>query len=151
MASNKDKLPSKFDIDMTPLHDFMRQMDSFFNHSFKHINSQFNLRPFWVDVRETDSKFIVEAELPGYKRDQIELEIIGNQLRIGVEDHAVIEEKNNEDTYFNKQQSYQKRERFVTLPFEIPKRETKASFRDGLLKVTIPKRHSERKYLDIHE
>ncbi|MFD2046500.1 Hsp20/alpha crystallin family protein [Ornithinibacillus salinisoli] len=149
MASNKDKLPNRFDIDMTPLHDFMRQMDSFFNNSFRHINSQFHLRPFWVDVRETDSKFIVEAELPGYKRDQIELEIIGNQLRIGIEDNAIMEEKNEEDTYYNKKQSFQKRERVVTLPFEIPKRETKASFNDGLLQVTIPKKHSQRKYLDI--
>ncbi|SET67537.1 heat shock protein Hsp20 [Oceanobacillus limi] len=150
MASNRDKLPNRFDVDMTPLHDFMRQMDNFFNHSFKHMNSHFNLRPFWINVRETEKKVIVEAELPGYKRDQIELEIIGNQLRIGVEDNAIIEEKNNENAYLNKQQSFQKRERFVTLPFEIPKRETKATFREGMLKITIPKKQSERKYIDIN-
>jgi len=136
---------NKFDIDFTPLRGFMQQMDSFFNQSFKQMNSHFNLSPFWVQTYETDNDMIVEAELPGYRRDQIHLEIIGNRLRISAEDPGAVKEKNNQD----RRQMYQKRERIVTLPFVIPEKETKASFHNGLLKITIPKMNSKRKWLDI--
>ncbi|QKY68836.1 Hsp20/alpha crystallin family protein [Lentibacillus sp. CBA3610] len=145
MESNKNNRPGKFDIDMSPFRDLMGQMDSFFNESFKHMNSVFNLRPFWVDVNENESEFIVTAELPGYKRDEIELEMIGNRLRIAAEAGSIHNETNNN----NKSQSYQQMERSITLPFPIPKEKTRASFHDGLLKVTIPKKDINREYIDI--
>ncbi|PAV31051.1 hypothetical protein CIL05_03440 [Virgibacillus profundi] len=129
LGANKGKFPDGFDIDMRPLHDFMKKMDSFFNESFKQINSQLHLKSIWVDVQETDSDIIVKAELPGYKRDQIHIEIIGNRLRISVEG----------------------KEKIVTVPFIIPEEETSASFQDGILKITIPKKNSNRKYIDIEE
>jgi len=144
--NSKDNRPSgKFDIDFTPLRDFMHQMDRFFNQSFKQINSHLNLNPIWVETYETDKHVIVEAELPGYRREDIQLEIIGSRLRIAVEGNQIIEEKNNND----KRKYYQQRERIVSLPFVIPEKETKASFHNGILKITVPKKNSKRKYLDI--
>lgn len=123
----------------------MDQMDAFFNQSFKQMNSVFNLRPFRVDMDEYDSEVIVTAELPGYKRDEIELEMIDHQLRIAAQAGSSRKDKNSH----NKNQSFQRVERTIALPFPIPKDETKASFHDGLLKVTIPKNESDRKYLEI--
>ncbi len=136
---------------MTPFRDLMKRMDSVFNDSSKKLNSYFNLKPFWVDVYETESEVIVEAELPGYKRDQIQLEIIGNQLRITVTDSMIHEEKNDKTNYQNKEQSFQKMERIVTLPFTISEKDTTASFNDGILKISIPKRNSSRKFIGIDE
>ncbi|MFD1039638.1 Hsp20/alpha crystallin family protein [Virgibacillus byunsanensis] len=148
MSSKKDNLPEKFDIDMTPLRDFMKQMDSFFNQSFKQINPYFHLKPFWVDVYENDSNVIVTADLPDYKRDQINLEIIENRLRITVDKSTHIKDIQNNSS--NIKDSFQRMERMITVPFPIPKKETKASFKDGRLKVTIPKKDSQT-YIDIEE
>ncbi|WP_099156886.1 Hsp20/alpha crystallin family protein [Virgibacillus ndiopensis] len=151
MGSNRNNFPKGFDLDMTPFRDLMKRMDSVFNDSSKKLNSYFNLKPFWVDVYETESEVIVEAELPGYKRDQIQLEIIGNQLRITVTDSMIHEEKNDKTNYQNKEQSFQKMERIVTLPFTISEKDTTASFNDGILKISIPKRNSSRKFIGIDE
>ncbi|WP_240510092.1 Hsp20/alpha crystallin family protein [Virgibacillus profundi] len=145
MSKNKGKFPDGFDIDMRPLHDFVKKMDSFFNESFKQMNSQFHLKSIWVDVEETDSDIIVKAELPGYKRDQIHIEIIGNRLRISVKG------MDNEKYSNSKRQSFEQKEKVVTVPFIIPEEETSASFQDGILKIFIPKKNSNRKYIDIEE
>lgn len=134
---------------MSPLHDFMKKMDDLFQDSFKHLNSRFKLRSFWLETEETDTEVIVKAELPGYSRDQIELEIVGNMLRISAENSSTLEGNDEENHYYSKQQSFDRRERVVTVPFAIPEDETKASFHNGLLKVVIPKNNADRKYLDI--
>ncbi|WP_241558857.1 Hsp20/alpha crystallin family protein [Oceanobacillus halophilus] len=149
MGLKKGNYPNGFDLDMKPLHDFMRKIDTVFNESFKHLHSQFNLTNFRVDVTETDSEIIVKAELPGYQRNQINLEIIGNQLRISVEESKQVEGKDEQKNYYSKQESFHQMERVITVPFEIPEKETKASFQNGLLKVVIPKMNSQRKFIDI--
>lgn len=149
--SDKDNRQDKFDLDMSPIRDFAREMDSFFNHSFRQMNSIFNLRPFWVDVEETDSDVIVKAELAGHTRDQIVIETHGNHLRIAIEDTDDIEVKDENQKQYRRSQSYRKMERSITLPFEIPEEETKASFENGLLKLTIPKQNSKRKFIDIDD
>jgi len=144
--SNK-KSTNKFEVDLSPFKDFMQHMDRFFNQSFKQINSHLNWNPLKVDMYETDNDVIIKTELPGYRPEDIQLEIISNRLRITVEDDQTIEN----DVNHSKQRHHQKRERIVTLPFIIPENETKASFNHGLLKITVPKKNSKRKYLDIHD
>ena len=151
MSKNSGKFPDGFDIDMRPLHDFMKKMDSFFNESFKQINSHFHLKSIWADVEETDSDIIVKAELPGYKRDQIHIEIIGNRLRISAEERISMETEDDQNHSYSKSQSFERKEKVVTLPFVIPEKETNASFKDGLLKITIPKKNSDRRFIDIEE
>src|SRR5690625_5283562 len=123
MSSEKNHLPRKFDIDFSSLRDMARQMDSFFNQSFRQMNPIFEFQPFLVDIQETNTDFIVTAELPGYKRDQIQIEILGNRLRIAVEDSRKVEELNEEKKHIHHRHSFQRKERFVTLPFEIPEEE----------------------------
>ncbi|SFA85118.1 Molecular chaperone IbpA, HSP20 family [Lentibacillus halodurans] len=153
MNAKKDNnnQPGRFDIDMSPFRDLMGHMDTFFNESFKQMNSFFKMRPFWVDVDERESEVIVTAELPGYKRDQIQLEIVGHQLRITAQGTSTHEAKNISTNDSHTRQSFQKSERTIALPFPILKRETKASFHDGLLKIVIPKKESEREYIDIND
>lgn len=151
MVSDQNNEQGRFNLDMSPIRNFAREMDSFFNHSFKQMNSMFNLRPFQLQVQETDAHMIVTAELPGYQRDQIIIETFGNRLRIAVENKNIVEERDDKHKSYNNHQSYQKMERLVTLPFEIPEQETKASFKDGLLKLMIPKQNSKRKFIDIDD
>ena len=147
----KGNFPDGFDVDMTPLRNFVRKLDSVFNESFKHLQKNFNLNSFPINVKETDSEIIVNAELAGCNRDQINLEIVGNQLRISVEDKKSFSEKDEQNSYYRHEESFQHKERVITVPFDIPEKETKASFHNGLLKVIIPKKNSKRKFINIDE
>lgn len=151
MTSNKHNPSDKFDIDLSPLKHFARQMDTFFNQSFKQMNSIFHFRPFWTDFQETDDHYIVTAELPGIERDQISIEVLGNQLRIIVDNKSIVEEQNEQEQIYRRHQSEQFLSRTITLPVEIPEDETKAAFSNGLLRFTIPKPYVKPKYIDIEE
>lgn len=147
MGSNSDYRPKRFDP--APFNNLLGQMDAFFNESIKNYNSFFNKRPIIVDMYETKSDVVIEAELPGYKRDQIQLEISGNQLRISAENYHQLEEKNDKHKFFNREQSVERVERLVTLPFTISKKDTRASLNDGILKIYVRKKNSSRKFIDI--
>ncbi|KKE80209.1 Hsp20/alpha crystallin family protein [Bacilli bacterium] len=147
----KGNFPDGFDLDMAPVRNFVRRLDSVFNESFKHLQKNFNLNSFPIDVKETNSEIIVHAELPGYSRDQVKLEITGNQLRIIVEDRRSFSEKDEQNSSYRHEESFQHKERVIAVPFEIPEKETKASFKNGLLKVIIPKKNSKRKFINIDE
>lgn len=149
MSTRRDNFLDRFDVDLSPLRNMMKQMDSFFNESFKQMNSSFDLRPFWLDVKETNSAIIVRAEMPGFNRDQIQLEILGNRLRITAEDTTIVNMNDDPKKLQTNKQSVKRMERYVTLPFEIPEKETKATYTDGLLTVEIPKNNSKRKYIPI--
>lgn len=82
---------------------------------------------FPVDTHETSSAFIIEAELPGYKKEDINLEANGSQMRIVAENRG-------------RQKNKKKVEHTISVPFQIPLKQTKASYVNGILKVTIPKR-----------
>jgi len=146
IASNKDNLPR---FNKSGFQGLFNNMDSFLNESIRNFDSFFNLKSFEVNMHETNKAIIVEAYLPGLKRDQIELEIVGNQLRIAAEDMTVLEEKNERTKYNDTRQSFQKIERLITLPFHISEKDTKASFEKDILKITIPKQNSGRKFIDI--
>lgn len=150
MAS-KRKLPSHFDIDMTPLHDFMRNLDSFFNHSFKQMNEHFHFNPFWLDVKEHNTHFTIEADLKGYNKDQIQIEVAGNRIRIAVQDYHMMDQKDTKKQYRETQQRYSKKERVISLPFDIPKKDIKASFNKDRLNITIPKPKTDHRFIEIED
>ncbi|MBT2217677.1 Hsp20/alpha crystallin family protein [Virgibacillus dakarensis] len=149
MSEKKDNQPRRFE--RPQFNHLLDQIDSFFNDSLNHFNSFINKRSIRVNMRETKSNVIVEAELPGYKRDQIQLEIIGNQLRITAEDTSTYEEKNDKSMFYNKEHSFQRAERLITLPFTVSEKDTKAALNNGILKITIPKKNESRKFIDIND
>mgnify|MGYP001226902988 FL=1 len=148
MDNNNNHLPQRRRHDNS-FGELMERMDAFFNESIRNFDSLWSQKRFKVVIDETDTEMIVEAALPGYSRDQIELEILGRQLRIAALDTSSFEEKNDKNNFYKKEHSYRKAERIVTLPFPISKKDTKASFQNGLLKITIPKRNDSRTFIDI--
>ncbi|MEW9677545.1 Hsp20/alpha crystallin family protein [Lentibacillus sp. L22] len=146
MADNKKNQPRRFDHNH-----LLDQIDSFFNESFNNFHQLINKRSIRVHTHETKSSVVVEAELPGYKRDQIQLEIIGNQLRIIAEDTSSFEGKNKKGETFHKEQSYQTAERLITLPFTISEKDTSAVLKNGILKISIPKKNESRRFIDIYD
>src|SRR5699024_11400845 len=121
----------------------------FFSSRRRHTRSK---RDWSSDVCSSDlsdSNFIVTAELPGYKREHIRVEVLGHYLRISVEDIDEMEKVDERKQFYSHRHFNQIKERTVNLPFEIPEKEMKASFNIGLLKLIIPKVNSQRKFIDI--
>jgi len=80
-----------------------------------------------VDVYETDSEVVLKAELPGVKKEDIEVTIKENSVHLKAERKEEKEEK-TENVH-----------RIVPLPAEVKPEEAKAEYRDGVLEIRIPK------------
>lgn len=152
MNSKKDdRLPDWINTYLLPIRDLAQHMDSFFNRPLNPMKPSFAIRPFRINVHETNSDVIITAELPGYSRDQINIEVLGHRLRIYVDHINIIKDKNKQQTDDSNLQTSRIMERFITLPFEIPESETKASFINGILTLTVPKKDFKRKYINIDD
>ena len=90
-----------------------------------------------VDVYETDKELVVKAEIPGVKKEDIEVAIRDNALHIRGEKKVEKEEKT--ETYHRMERVYGKFERVIALPMDVKVEEAKAEFKDGVLEIRIPK------------
>ncbi|WP_059103463.1 Hsp20/alpha crystallin family protein [Shouchella shacheensis] len=118
-------------------HDLMSSIDHFFQSTFKRFPHQLFPQPIPIRVSEEPEAFIVEADLAGTKKEQIELEIIRQTLVIRV--HAQNEITTlDEDTHaISKESSQQIRERSISVPFVFEESDVKTKYSNGLLTVTI--------------
>ncbi|MEO0081044.1 MAG: Hsp20/alpha crystallin family protein [candidate division WOR-3 bacterium] len=96
--------------------------------------------PFWspaIDVEENKDNIIVRAELPGMKKDDIKVGITGDQLTISGERRHEAEEKGK--TFHRIERCYGRFQRSLILPADIQADKAKASYKDGILELTLPK------------
>lgn len=146
MDSDKNNLPSLFQNSFS---NFIKSFDSFFEESFRHYEDFFN-QSFAVTSYETGSDMVIEAELLGCRRDQIQIKILPNgQLKISVENANSTEEETEEGVVFFKNQSLQQYERIITLPYSISDETAKASFKDGVLRIIMSKGKQTEKTIEI--
>lgn len=90
-----------------------------------------------VDVFEKDDRFVVKAELPGMKEDDIDVSVVGDTLSIKGEKKTETEVK--DEDYYRCERSYGTFYRSIPLPSNIDANKIEASFDDGVLEVTLPK------------
>ncbi len=90
-----------------------------------------------VDIEETDDAYLIKAELPGMSKEQVNIEIRNNVLSISGEKKETREEKSK---------NVHRRESYVggfcrnfSLPDQVATEKVDAEFRDGILRLTIPK------------
>ena len=101
-----------------------------------------------VDVYETDQDLVVKAELPGVKKENVEVSIRDNALHIKGEKKEEKEEKT--ETYHRVERVYGKFERVIPLPTDVKVEAAKAEFKDGVLEIRIPKaKGSKEKKIEI--
>jgi HSP20 family protein len=90
-----------------------------------------------VDIFDKADAIVIHAELPGVTKDKVSIEIKENVLTLKGEREEVKEV--NEDKYFRKERSFGSFHRAFTLPSAINPDNIKASFKDGVLEIEIPK------------
>jgi HSP20 family protein len=88
-----------------------------------------------VDVVTKDNDMVIRAELPGMKRDDVEVSFHNGVLTISGERKE--EEEHKDAGYLVKERRYGSFRRSMTLPEGIDEEKIKANFKDGLLEVTV--------------
>jgi HSP20 family protein len=95
-----------------------------------------------VDVYEKDNNIVIEAEIPGAKKEDIEVKVKDNSVVIKGE--VKRKEEKKEENYYRSERFYGKFERLIPLPSDVKLEEAKAEYQDGVLKLTIPKATTEK-------
>lgn len=90
-----------------------------------------------VEMYEKEDKFVVRAELPGMKREDIDVSVVGNTLTISGERKAETEVK--EEDYYRCELCYGKFSRSIGLPAAVDAAKVDATYENGILEITLPK------------
>jgi HSP20 family protein len=102
-----------------------------------------------VDVGEKNGAYLVTAELPGVKKEDIHVSIDGAQVTIEAEVKRE-KEANKDERVLHSERVYGKVSRSFTLPQEVDEARAEAKFRDGVLELTLPKKEAaQRKQISI--
>ena len=91
------------------------------------------------EVNERDDSFVLRADLPGVKKDDVDLSLTGNRLTIsGRREHE--EEQREEERYYAYERSFGSFSRSLTLPDGVNPEEIEANLANGVLTVVLPKK-----------
>lgn len=128
--------------------------DDFFRDDFFDRKDRMNFNLMKTDIREDDKSYLLEVDLPGYSKDDIKIDITDGYLTI----NAKVEKEDKDES-----KTYVRRERFtgeVSRSFyvgeNIKEDEVKASFKNGILTLEVPKlsledKKQDKKYIEISE
>lgn len=101
-----------------------------------------------LEVKEDDKAYTVHAEVPGVKKEDIQVEVHGDQVSIRAEVKQEKEEKEG-GKVIHSERSYGMVGRSFTLPTEVDDKATVAKYKDGMLELTLPKRASGGKRISV--
>ena len=90
-----------------------------------------------VDIYDTQDTTVIKADLPGLKKEDITINIEGDVLTLtGERNH---DEEVKKENYYRRERAYGLFKREFTLPSTVDHEKIKADFKDGVLKIEIPK------------
>lgn len=90
-----------------------------------------------IDMYQTDDEVVVKAALPGFKADEVQINITGDVLTIRGE--LKHEEEKKERAWHIREQRWGSFERSVALPTAVTSDKANADFENGILTITLPK------------
>ena len=112
--------------------EFQRQFRSFFQ----------PIRTFPVDLSETENEIIVRADLPGFKKDEIDVEAYEDRILISAKRKREKVEKG--ENFYRRERSAGELRRMITLPQEVNIEKAKVNFSDGVLEIKLPKKEKKK-------
>ena len=133
------------------LSDLRDEIDRIFESPLTELTRTAPLVSGWapaLDVYEEKDHFIVKAELPGMKKEDIEVSFTDGSLSISGERKS--ESKHEDAEVYRAERFFGRFQRTVTLPTPVAVDKTKASYKDGVLTVTLPKTEEAKpKHIDV--
>jgi HSP20 family protein len=91
-----------------------------------------------VDLQERKEDFVLKAEMPGFKKDDVEISLQEDGVEISAVSGWKYDE--NKDTYICKERACKSFYRYIDLPAEIKAEDASANLSDGVLEITLPKK-----------
>ncbi len=140
-----EKSSSRLPQQWEPFERFRREMDRLFDDftgglfgraPFRRTEGPFRRMPA-VDVAESDKAYEITAELPGLDEKNIEVKLANGVLSINGEKREEKEEK--EKDYYRRERSFGSFERSFQVPDDVEQDKIEASFKNGVLSLTLPK------------
>jgi len=134
---------------ITPYEEMERMMDRFFEGSFPRswlrplrwerplVSELAEVRIPSVDLIERDEEVMLRAEVPGVDKKDIDVSVTGNSVTIKGETKR--EEKEEKGEYYRSEISRAAFSRTLALPAQVDPDRANASFKDGVLEITLPK------------
>jgi HSP20 family protein len=92
-----------------------------------------------MDVYEEGDDVVVKVVAPGFKKDQLDISIEAGKITIVGKAEDVVEEQEKKRKYYRKEISRRSFTRSCELPVDVVPDKAKADFKDGVLKVSLPK------------
>lgn len=91
-----------------------------------------------MDIKDTGKELVLEAEMPGIPKENIDIQVTENAIEICGETKTV--EKEEEEGYYRHERSYSKCFRQMPLPAEVIPEKADATLKEGILHIKIPKK-----------
>ena len=101
------------------------------------------------DIYEKDNKYYIEMEVPGFKKEDIDISLKEGYLTVKAEKKVSNEEKDEDKKFLRKERSYMKTERSFNLG-NVDEENIDASFENGVLNIVIPKLEENKRTIEIH-
>ena len=116
-----------------------RQMEEFERDAFRSFFGDPNLGEFKTDVSDEGDHYLLEADLPGFDKKDIQLSINGDMLTIHAERHSKLEEKDQQNKVVRMERSYGSYSRQFDVS-GIEADQITAKYENGVLTLDMPKR-----------
>ena len=116
----------------------------FFDEGFKGFTGGTKL-----DVYRHDGKIFVEAELPGIDPENVDLHVYSDRLTLSAEKKAESQEGGKDKSYFRSERRWGKVERVVAFPVEADPESAEASFKNGVLTVSIAEKSQDKAHKKV--
>jgi HSP20 family protein len=133
------------------LSDLRDEIDRLFESPLTELTRTSQLLSGWtplLDVYEDKENFTVKAELPGMKKDDIEVSLHDGMLSISGERKA--ESKHDDAEVYRAERFFGRFQRTVSLPAGVAADKVKAAYKDGVLTITLPKTEEAKpKHIDV--
>ena len=119
--------------------DFSNMLDDFFTGSWP-IRRSLAGDTFKIDIQDNDKEYTIEAELPGVKKEDVEITLNDGRLNISVKKEEVSENKSKK--YIHRERKYAQMSRSILLA-DADDEGIKAKLEEGVLTIQVPKKQHE--------
>jgi HSP20 family protein len=129
-----------------PVIDVQREFDTMLNRLFggREVDGGSHWAPYGVDIREDADHIYVQAELPGFKKEEIDITLENQTLTISGERRSETKPENEKGELLLHERRYTRFLRSFTLPPTVNDQKVDAKLADGLLTITLDKREESK-------
>ncbi|MGN1482038.1 Hsp20/alpha crystallin family protein [Porcipelethomonas sp.] len=127
---------------LTPFENNFNLFNAFNDFEKDFFGASMPLKACRTDIRDEGNKYVMEAELPGFEKDDIKLDINGNYLVITAEHRTENDETDSAGNYIRRERSYGSYQRSFDIS-DVDQNAINAEYKNGILFIDLPKMQIE--------